>query len=145
METVEIVVNSLVEALRDRATEGFNKSQAACPVVTGELKKSGSIKDIENGSEINYSAPYASIVERGQDAGMVYVQGHVRTTKRPAALTKNNKVTTGNSHYVKSYRRLAKAIEGKHFIENSLKEAFNTLNNAIDTSLRVKFARVIRE
>lgn len=43
----------------------FDASQDLCPVDTGFLKASGSIRDTGDDVEIGYEAPYASFVEFG--------------------------------------------------------------------------------
>jgi hypothetical protein len=143
MDNSERVVEAIVEALRDRASDGFSKSQIKCPVITGNLKRSGSVKDIWRGSELNYSAIYASTVERGQETRIEYVASHTKTPKKAAALTKKG-VHLGN-YSVKSYKRTISAREGKHFIESSLKEAFESFSNSLDMFLRTKFGVVSRE
>jgi hypothetical protein len=121
------IVQALTEALRSRARNGFELSQIACPVVTMTLKNSGSITDIPNGSVLSYTAPYASIVERGITDHTEIVPGYSR-----------------RGHMVRSHTRRVRAKEGVHFIENSLKRAFETLSNTLDGELRIKFTRVER-
>lgn len=121
------IVRALIEALRDKARTGFELSQSACPVVTMTLKNSGSIEDIPNGSVLSYKAPYASIVERGIEAHLETVPAYTR-----------------KGRLVRSHVRQVHAKEGTHFIENSLKKAFESLSNSIDGELRVKFTRVER-
>lgn len=121
------IVKALIDALRDRARNGFELSQTSCPVVTNTLKSSGTIEDIPNGSLLSYKAPYASIVERGTEEHTETVPGYAR-----------------RGHMVRSHTRRVHAKEGKHFIETSLKKAFETFSNTVDGELRVKFSRVER-
>ena len=54
----------------------YENSQASVPVVTGELKASGSLRKINNGYEIKYSAPYASLIDgMGEDFTMIFRRG----------------------------------------------------------------------
>jgi len=126
-EAQSTIVQALTEALRNRARNGFELSQAACPVVSNVLKSSGAIVDIPNGSQIDYKALYASTVERGTEDHMEIVPGYAR-----------------RGHMVRSYTRHVPAKEGVHFIENSLKTAFESFSNTVDSELRVKFTRVER-
>jgi hypothetical protein len=126
-EAQSTIVQALIEALRNRARNGFELSQIACPVVTMTLKNSGSIEDIPNGSMLSYKAPYASIVERGIEDHIETIPGYSR-----------------KGRMVHSHTRRVHAKEGLHFIETSLKKAFETLSNSVDGELRVKFARVER-
>jgi hypothetical protein len=121
------IAQALIDSLRDRADFGFTLSQDVVPVVTSALKNSGSITEIPNGSMISYKMPYASIVERG-------IEDHIETI--PAYSRKGR--------YVRSHTRHVHAKEGVHYIEKSLKQAFETFSNTIDMYLRVKFARVER-
>lgn len=47
------------ELSKELAEEIKEKSDRMCPVDSGELKKSGYIKEIENGYEVGYSADHA--------------------------------------------------------------------------------------
>ena len=126
-EAQSTIVQALTEALRNRARHGFELSQAACPVVSNALKSSGTIVDLPNGSQIDYKALYASIVERGTEDHMEIIPGYIK-----------------KGRMVRSYTRHVKAKEGVHFIENSLKTAFESFSNSVDGELRVKFTRVER-
>ena len=76
-------INELIEKF---ATQVYEESQAAVPVVSGELKSSGSINKIANGMKIEYTAPYASLIDgHGQDSTMIYRDGKsFRFPKAPA-------------------------------------------------------------
>lgn len=126
-EAENAIRDALVDSVRDRANYAFSLSQIAVPVVTGFLKQSGTVRDEEGGSVINYKAPYASNIERGTESHYEPVAGHVRKGK-----------------YVKGHIRAVTKKEGKHFIEKSLKQSFEGLSNIVDMFLRVKFPRVER-
>lgn len=127
MDAKDKVKRAIIEALQNCASEGFKLSQSACPVKTGQLKKSGKYELLPEGSTINYAAEYASIVERGRTATKEYVRGH-----------------TINGHLVRAYTRNVKPRLGVHFIEGSLKKAFAGFADGLDGSLRGTFERVIR-
>lgn len=121
------VMESLLEALQDKASKGFTLSQERCPVKSGGLKGSGSIEHLPDKSIIHYSKEYASNVERGVEDHTESVRGHMIGRK-----------------YIRSHTRHIKAREGIHFIENSLKEAFKELNNSVDSELRIRFSNVTK-
>jgi hypothetical protein len=122
MDAKERVSEAILEALHNCASKGYLMSQEACPIKTGYLKQSGSYAALPNGSKITYSAPYASNIERDQQAGIEHVKGHYV-----------------GSNYIKPYIRKVKAKEGSHFIENSLKSSFSNMANELDALLRTHF------
>jgi len=121
------VTQAIIEALQKCASEGFKLSQESCPVKTGELKKSGKCETLPEGSTINYSVEYASVVERGKTTTQEYVRGHMI-----------------KGHLVRAHTRKVKPRVGIHFIENSLKKAFTGFADGLDGSLRGAFEKVIR-
>ena len=68
---------SFIEELIEKfATEVYTASQNAVPVVTGELKNSGTLNKIPGGYQIKYSAPYASLIDgMGENATFIYKGG----------------------------------------------------------------------
>ena len=87
-EIKKLVYKALIEGVRRNGERIFNTSQntEGCfvPVNTGTLKKSGYTKNLPNGIEIGYTAPYAARVEAGGPAipysgtQVVHVQGYTR-------------------------------------------------------------------
>ena len=68
-EAFTAFINELIETFANKV---FEESQARVPQVTGELKASGSIKKTPTGMEIEYTAPYASLIDgHGEDATMI--------------------------------------------------------------------------
>ena len=66
-------INELIEKF---AIQVYQESQAAVPVVSGELKASGSINKTANGMKIEYTAPYASLIDgHGDNSTMIYRGG----------------------------------------------------------------------
>jgi hypothetical protein len=119
------VKESIIDALRECAKNGFILSQTNCP--SQEVKESGILIDEQDGSALSYKSNKASFVERGKRASIELVKGHSK----------------GKSS-VKSYVRKSPAIEGSHFIEGSLKESFKTFGDTLDSSLQSKFSNVTR-
>tara|TARA_R100000329_G_scaffold150516_1_gene143660 strand:+ start:720 stop:1106 length:387 start_codon:yes stop_codon:yes gene_type:complete len=63
----------VMEVIENFAGAVYAQSQSEVPVVTGELKNSGSLRKIPNGYEIRYSAPYASLIDgMGEEATLVF-------------------------------------------------------------------------
>jgi hypothetical protein len=92
------------QAFRECAQEAFNRSQERCPVISGKLKRSGSLFMSGDMATIHYSAPYASFVEKGWKGSIVTVPSSTRS---------------------RSYSYLRRAKKGTHFIENSTRAAFS--------------------
>ena len=66
----------VMEVIENLATAVFQQSQAVVPVATGELKNSGSLTRTNDGYELKYSAPYASLIDgMGEDSTMIYRDG----------------------------------------------------------------------
>ena len=118
----EKIKDAILEAIWTTGHRGYQQSQRDCPVVTGELKRSGSDTSQEDGIVINYSAEYASFIEQGIQAGTRHVKAH-----------------TQNGHPVKSYSYEAKAVKATPFIEKSLTKAFDSFSDDINANLQDKF------
>lgn len=114
------IKKAIIQAIRETAKNAFDLSQKKVPVVTGFLKNSGSFTETETGAKIRYSAKYASIVEKGYEGGVQYVEGHTR----------------GDGKYVRSYSRTMPKREGTFFIEKSVKEAFNEFPKILEARLK---------
>jgi hypothetical protein len=119
----QTIKQAIIRAIQKSGKRGFLLSQSNTPVVTGELKRSGSVKELPNGVEIDYTADYASDVERGTRPGNRHVRAHFRA-----------------GHPVKEYDYYSKGQKANPFIETGLHEAFAGLKNDMDTSLREEFA-----
>ena len=123
-----LIKDCVIEAIRNRANDGFMNSQVSCPVVTGKLKSSGNVIDIENGAQLQYTAEYSSNVEKNWSGGRIYVGAYNRK----------------DGTRVKGYNYYSPPREGKHFIENALKDSFKTLNSELDMRLRGHFKNITR-
>jgi hypothetical protein len=117
------IKEALIKAIQTSGHKGFSISQTNCPVDTGELKKSGSDKNLDNGIEIDYTASYSSEVERGTLAGNRNVKPHFRS-----------------GHSVKAYSYYSKGQKANPFIENAIHEAFSNFSKDFDSNLRSSFS-----
>jgi len=116
----------LLETIQERVRDGYERSQQAVPVITGNLKRSGKETDIDNGAKIEYKMEYASIVERGAPAHYEQLGGFFRK----------------NGAFVKAHTRHMPEKKPKNYIKNSLKTAFERFSITFDSNLRAKFKRV---
>jgi len=116
------VKEALLKAIQEAGNRGFSLSQANCPVDTGFLKSSGAGKPLANGTEIAYTAQYASEVERGVSAGNRHVKAHTRS-----------------GHKVKAYDYYTRGQAANPFIEKSLMNAFSTFSKDVEDSLKSSF------
>lgn len=116
----------LLKAIQERVKDGFDRSQAVVPVVTGNLKRSGKEEDIENGAKLEYKIEYSSFVERGMPAHYEHVDSFFRK----------------DGVFVKGFTRYMKERKPRNFIRNSLKAAFERFPSSFDSNLREKFKRV---
>ena len=87
VESKEAFIAFINELIEKFATAVFEESQARVPQVSGELRDSGTIRKTFNGMEIEYTAPYASLIDgHGEDSTMVYRDGKsFRFPKTPTA------------------------------------------------------------
>ncbi len=128
---VSEIKESLVNAIRLTGQYAFTISQQKVPVITGHLKNSGNVGAVENGTEVMYSAPYSSYVERGTRPGTRYVNSYMRR----------------NGSHVKAFSYYSRGQRAQHYIENPLKQAFieeKSFANHFDGQLRSKGFKVIR-
>lgn len=124
----EKVKQGLLLAVHTAGNRSFGLSQINCPVKTGFLKRSGQFRAVNEGAIITYTAPYASIVERGTRGGTVHVQTYAK---------KDGTVVSGYSYS-------ASPREGRHFIENGLRTGFSRFADDVDEKLRLSFKNVQR-
>ena len=111
---MKISEHVFISAIRDMTKRAFDLSQDKCPVDTGFLKRSGSIKDQQDGATIDYSAPYAGVVEDGMTGGPVKVKAHLRAGSP-----------------VRSYVYNQPPRKATLFIKSSIDEAFQGIGEAI--------------
>ena len=125
----------ITTGLQHVGTAVFVESQRRVPVVTGNLKSSGSITFPSDGFEITYTAPYANNVEVGSSGSAGAEQSQPWKQKVPAHIrrTKNGRVRV--AAHTKTYAsgkpvqmpdgnwRVSKTTtsRGRHFVRGSLK------------------------
>ena len=64
---------------KDMAEAIFSQSQEACPVRTGDLKRSGYVKETAEGIQVGYAAPYAQYVDHLPQSELESGQPHFFT------------------------------------------------------------------
>jgi hypothetical protein len=117
-----LIRESIIKSIQSAGKKGFDASQSSCPVVTGELKRSGSVMDLSNGIEVKYSAPYTTQVTHGQPAGPRHVKAHTR-----------------QGHPVRAYDYHSKGSKENPFIEKALTDSFSTLSKEFGVNLKSSF------
>jgi len=128
-QAIELVKNSLIDAIRATGNRGFQLSQVKCPVVSGYLKSKGYSKDIEQGFELGYQCEYASFPERGTEPGI----RNVRTYRRKDGVV------------VKAHQYFSKGMRAQHYIEEPLKKAFESdFKNNFDSKIRSSGVKVTK-
>ena len=108
---------AVLKSIQATVQQIFERSQENCPVVSGDLRNSGSItaaNPAEGSFTISYntddSAPYAELVDRGGT-----VPSHNRTNSR-----------TGKTYGVNGY-----TVEGKFFMKNAISDVFSGQYNLL--------------
>ena len=122
------IYEAILNAIYNKSDIAFRSSQAKVPVITGALKRSGSIAKNSDGAKIEYKMDYSSFVEHGIKGGMQEVRGHYRR----------------DGSYVKSFSRYMPMRKGKFFIGSSVKESFADLALELSNQLRIKGFRVVK-
>jgi len=121
--TKDRIKQALIKAIQKSGKAAFIKSQTNCPVDSGDLNKSGSNTDLPNGAEVAYRKEYASMVERGVQAGNRHIHPHVRA----------GKVVKGYSYY-------SRGQPAQQFIRKAFDEEFNNFSNNFDNELRISLS-----
>ena len=91
-------------------------------IILWDIQVSGGDTIIYNGIVIHNST-----IERGVEDHIEVVNGFYRK----------------DGSYVKSHTKKVSAKQGKKYIENSLKSAFNNFNSSLEYSLKRRFKKVI--
>lgn len=123
MPTLDEVTDVIKDAIKRRAQQVFDESQEACPVKTGRLKRSGSFTTSDLSADLEYSAPYASLVEDGIKEGTKVIGAYATSDGRTV------------SAHTASYR----ARQGRHFIQNAVDSAESDLVTVVDAALNSNF------
>jgi hypothetical protein len=124
--TRDNIKTSLVQAVQKCAREGFDLSQKDCPVISGDLKRSGNYSDITDGAEIKYTADYAPLVEHGCAESRVMVSNSY----------------SKKGFYTRPYVRKQAARKPTFFIKNSLEKVFGTLADKATLEFITRFKNV---
>ena len=111
---LQYMQQAVLNSIQATVSEVFTQSQEDCPYVTGNLRNSGGITQVNPpmgeftiSYNINNSAPYIQLIEEGG-----WVNSHVRRSKYKTP------------HAVKGYN-----IEGKFFIKGALDKIFSGTYN----------------
>jgi len=138
----ELIKKSAIQAIRTCAQKAFEGTQEAVPVFSGKmskipvskrglhpgfLKRSGTITDIDDGSMIRYSAPYASYVERGINVGMGTLVQQVRG------------YTRYDGTQVNGYLRKMPERYGSLFLKLNVEGQFEHLQEEFDNNIKSNF------
>jgi hypothetical protein len=78
VDLLETVERAALDALREVGRETLRRSRDMASRISDDLARSGSGREIPDGFEVRYRAPYASFVELGTRPGEVRVRAHVR-------------------------------------------------------------------
>ena len=99
------IKKALIQGIQDNGSRIFYRSQdtVGCyvPVLTGELKSSGSIIKTSDSVSIHYSAPHAAVVEAGLDTAVPLNMGGSERVYIPTHRRKNGVVVNGHYRTVK--------------------------------------------
>jgi len=130
---VERVLNiAVTRAVREMTQAIFMKSQANCPVRTGDLRDSGRITNITGGARIRYTKKYSARREYGIEAGRVIkVRRH-----RVGGFTGPMGRRVGG-HFRGPYSYATKGEEGSHFLKRAVEEETPTLGRRLTRHLRM--------
>jgi hypothetical protein len=117
------LVKALVQAWRETAKDVFDLTQEYVPVKSGDLKRTGKIKDIRDGSVITYGDKkkvyYAKKQEEGIPPGGTeevprhIVKAHQRKTRSGSVIKVKKRIV---EPYTKTYPN---GYPGKFFVERS--------------------------
>jgi hypothetical protein len=116
------IVKKIVAAWRETAKDVFDLTQEYVPVKTGDLKRTGKLKDIKDGALITYGSKkvyYARKQEEGiPPGGTEVVPKHV--VKSHKRKTRSGKVVRIKKRVVDSYvKKYPGGYPGKFFIARS--------------------------
>lgn len=111
----ELVKNSIIKGIQATGNEIFYRSQdtVGCyvPVLTGELKSSGTVIYVRDGVKIEYTAAHAAIVERGLPEATPLTDPNTQRVYVPTHRRKNGVVVKGHyKHYGEGKNPNAKVI-----------------------------------
>ncbi len=123
---------AITRAVREMTNAIFMKSQANCPVQSGDLRDSGRITNITGGAKIRYTKKYSARREYGMPAGRVI---KVRRHRVGGFVGPMNRRVGGHMRGPFSYK--SSKEEGSHFLERAVKEETPTLSRRLTRHLRM--------
>ena len=143
-EVYTAILGQVVKSIQRTGNDIFDLSQNYVPVKTGRLKNSGAIANIVNGVKIEYTAPYARIVEIGAPGqGITGTQVvSVPSYYRKGKLVKGHTRTLVNQIIIEvapgEFRTVStlKARKGQFFLKNATVEAMPNLVKHMTTTLQ---------
>ncbi len=123
------VKEALIEAIHERVKDAYGRSQVKVPVDTGDLKRSGTEEDLDNGAKVEYKKEYASIVERGFPEHYEQIKGHYKK----------------NGVFVRNHTRKVKERKPVNYIKDSFEGSFERFSTNFESNLRNKFKSVVKK
>lgn len=136
--TFDRVAKAMVLGIRDLRDLMFTESQRIVNVDRGTLKKSGFTKNLPDGAEFGYRAPYAARVNFGLPKGYTEaVRRHrVRAHRRRLARASRRYVKV-REHYRGPFKRVyAKGVKGSQFMERSVDKFMPQAGKVIGRRIR---------
>ena len=142
----EAVVESMVRGLQKVGDNVLRDAQINAPVLTGELKRSGSVERLSNGVVIRFTVPYARRQEEGIPAGTTErvrkhpVKEHKRHSWSQIGGRHGRRVSVGKTG-VEAHtrgpftRRYDKAIPGKYY----LRRAWDKNRSTVGAMIKVEY------
>jgi hypothetical protein len=131
----------LKKAIKDAVEETsytiLERAQAGCPVRTGELLRSGKVRDAGSGFEIVFTAPHARVVGEGipkdvpiRGVQTVYVKPHMRKSR-------SGKPTMVTGHTARYVNKRVIPIDGSFRVIDKIKKrpAVPYLKDAVEVSI----------
>ena len=111
----QAVKDTIIQSIQNNGGRIFNRTQdtLGCyvPVVTGELKQSGSLIKVRDGVKIQYTADHAAIVETGLPEATPLTDLNTQRVYVPTHRRKNGVVVKGHyKHYGEGKNPNAKII-----------------------------------
>lgn len=124
---------AVTRAVREMTNAIFMKSQANCPVRSGDLRDSGKITNITGGAKIRYTKKYSARREYGMPAGRVI---KVRRHRVGGFVGPMGRRVGGHMRGPFSYK--SSKEEGSHFLKNAVDEETPTLGRRLRRHLRMQ-------
>ena len=121
-----IIEKAVLESIQKNTRRTYDNSQEIVPVLSGDLKSSGEVLDTSTGALVQYTMPYSSIVELGNNLRKEekeWVEPHRR---KNGTLVKGHYRTVSNNRKPNPFltKSLYKSLESFIYdLEESLKQS----------------------